>query len=122
MSGLSVKLDGESWMRVMARLAVRLVWFPMSPATFRSSHAAFFAGRFCFLRDLAVAFFFAPVCSSSSATRKPDRLLWLAWALSWFFFNLFAAGFHFFLDHFHERFAVVVVIFFRIPTLSSCFR
>src|SRR5206468_9348222 len=26
-------------------------------------HAAFFAGCFCFLRDLVVAFFFAPVCS-----------------------------------------------------------
>ena len=28
-----------------------------------TAHAAFLAGCFCFLRDLAVAFFFAPVCS-----------------------------------------------------------
>ena len=33
----------------------------------------------------------------------------------WLFFNLFSTGFHFFFDHLHERFAVIVTIFFRIP-------
>src|SRR5262245_44088704 len=33
----------------------------------------------------------------------------------WFFFDFFSTGFNFFFDHLHERFAVVVFVFFGIP-------
>ena len=33
----------------------------------------------------------------------------------WFLFNFFPAGFHFLFDHFHKRFAIVVLVLFRIP-------
>src|SRR5437667_8617124 len=32
-----------------------------------------------------------------------------------FLFDFFSAGFHFFLDHFHKRFPVVVLVLFRVP-------
>src|SRR5206468_10750803 len=37
------------------------------------------------------------------------------WHFLRFFFDLFSASFDFFFDHFHERFTVVVAIFFWIP-------
>ena len=55
---------------------------------------------------------FAP---GSSATRKPDRLPWSAWVLSSVFPQSLPTGFHFFFDHFHQRFAVIVLVFFGVP-------
>src|SRR5882762_3934110 len=33
----------------------------------------------------------------------------------WFLFDFLTAGFHFFLDHVHERLAIIVFVFFRLP-------
>ena len=43
-----------------------------------------------------------------------DYFGWLGCFL-WLFLDLFSAGFNFLFDHFHERLAIIVAIFFRFP-------
>ena len=78
------------------------------------SYAAFFAGCLCFVRDLAVALFLRASLLQALLQdgNQIDDLGWL-WRFLRLLFDLFSASFNFLFDHFHERFAIIIAIFYR---------